>query len=129
VGARRRVALAAAVSAALLVPLALFGGSSFAKGFAAVAQYQYGGKTTLCHHTHSKKHPTVTITVANAAVKAHMRHHDTLGPCPSSSSTQESRGHKGKSADGQVTASAADGGHGDSGEHGNSGTHGNGHHG
>ena len=30
------------------------------------AQYQYGQKVTICHHTHSKKHPTVTITVSPA---------------------------------------------------------------
>ena len=42
----------------------------------------YGGKVTICHHTHSKKHPFHTITVSANAVPAHLRHGDTLGPCP-----------------------------------------------
>jgi hypothetical protein len=40
-------------------------------------------KVTICHHTHSKKNPFVTITVSQNAVAAHMRNHgDTIGPCP-----------------------------------------------
>jgi hypothetical protein len=40
------------------------------------------GKVTICHHTGSKKHPFHTITVSANAVPAHLRHGDTLGPCP-----------------------------------------------
>ena len=40
------------------------------------------GKVTICHHTHSKKNPFVTITVSQNAVAAHVRNHgDTIGPC------------------------------------------------
>lgn len=40
-------------------------------------------KVTICHHTHSKKNPFVTITVSQNAVAAHVRNHgDTIGPCP-----------------------------------------------
>jgi len=46
-----------------------------------------GRKVALCHHTHSKKHPLVTINVSQHAVKAHLRHHDTLGACPTPSTT------------------------------------------
>jgi hypothetical protein len=46
-----------------------------------------GRKVTLCHRTHSKKHPTQTITVSQHAVKAHLRHHDTLGACPQPATT------------------------------------------
>jgi hypothetical protein len=48
-----------------------------------------GRKVTLCHHTgRSKKHPNgVTITVSQSAVKAHLRHHDTLGACPKPTTT------------------------------------------
>jgi hypothetical protein len=42
------------------------------------SENQYEGKTTICHHTHSKKHPWVLITVSNNALKAHKKHGDTL---------------------------------------------------
>jgi hypothetical protein len=38
-------------------------------------------KQVICHHTHSKKHPTHTITVSSSAVPAHLKHGDTLGAC------------------------------------------------
>lgn len=84
-GAKRRLAFASAVSMALLVPLAVFGGSGFAKGLSsAAAQYQYG-KVTVCHKTHSHKNPNVTITVgAKAAAKMIAAGRATPGPCPSS---------------------------------------------
>jgi len=47
------------------------------QGTPSAAQYQYGKqKVTLCHK--GKK----TITVGAPAVKAHLRHGDTLGRCP-----------------------------------------------
>ena len=66
-----------------------------AAGFAAASIASGGGlrllktgttstvpkKQTICHLTHSKKHPTVTITVSSSAVPAHLRHGDTLGAC------------------------------------------------
>jgi hypothetical protein len=36
---------------------------------------------TLCHRTHSWKHPSHTITVSQNAVAAHVRHGDSLGQC------------------------------------------------
>jgi hypothetical protein len=75
---RSRVAAAAIMSAGVLVPLGVFGGTGFAQsGSPAQAQY----KITICHHTHSKKHPTVTISISNRAWPAHQKHGDTLGPC------------------------------------------------
>ncbi len=63
----RRAWMAAAVSAAFLVPLGIFGAPALASSVAAASQYEYGGssqyqyKVTICHRTHSKKHPFVQI--------------------------------------------------------------------
>jgi hypothetical protein len=38
-------------------------------------------KVTICHHTHSRKHPSHTITISSHAWPAHARHGDTLGAC------------------------------------------------
>jgi hypothetical protein len=110
---RLRLVLAGGVSAALLIPLIAFGGIGFAKNSPSVGQYQYGkGKTTICHRTGSKKHPMHTIVVSNSAVPAHLRHGDTLGPCPprTAPTTSSSSSNKGK----------------DKGEHGNGKGNGNG---
>ena len=78
---KRSGAIAALVTGATLVPLVAFGGVGLAAQNApSAAQYQY--KVTICHHTHSKKHPMHTITVSVNALKAHLKHHDTLGACP-----------------------------------------------
>ena len=109
---RVRLATAAVVTGALLVPLAVFTGAGFAKSPSA-AQYQY--KITICHHTHSKKHPMVTISVSVRAWPAHQRHHDTLGACPPPTAT--------------TTVASPNGNSHDSGDdhHGNSEGHGKGH--
>jgi hypothetical protein len=36
---------------------------------------------TICHHTESKKKPTVTITVGEDAVEAFLAQGDELGAC------------------------------------------------
>ena len=38
-------------------------------------------KVAVCHKTGSKKHPYVTIKVAQSSVKAHLRHGDAFGAC------------------------------------------------
>lgn len=44
------------------------------------AQSQYGReRVTICHHNGSGK--PVTITISRAALPAHLRHGDTIGPC------------------------------------------------
>jgi hypothetical protein len=93
----RRAWTAAAVSAAFLVPLGILGGPALASSVVAAAQYEYGGssqyqyggsssqyqyKITICHRTHSKKHPFVQISVSVHSEHAHLRHGDTLGTCP-----------------------------------------------
>lgn len=110
---KRSVVLAACVTAATLVPLVVFGGVGFAQGLPSASQYQYG-KITICHHTHSAKHPTVTITISMSAWRAHQRHGDTQGACPAP-----------KSATTPTTSTT----HGNSGNSGNNGNGNNGHHG
>ena len=99
-----RLAFAGGLTAALLVALASFGGLGYAAAGASslagsvkrvtgteqprtvaesAAQAQYVARVTICHNTGSATNPTVTITVAESAVAAHVRNHgDTLGPCP-----------------------------------------------
>src|SRR5262245_32223221 len=81
-----RFALAGAVIAVAVPVAPLMSGVGFAKSSMSSAAYgQYGKKVTICHHTHSKKHPWVTITVSSSALKAHKKHGDDLtGPCPAS---------------------------------------------
>jgi hypothetical protein len=56
------------------------------------AQYP-PSKVTICHHTHSQKNPTVTITVSVHALPAHLKHGDTVGPCsPQAPSTPAEHG-------------------------------------
>ena len=44
------------------------------------AHHQYGhDHVTICHHTQSGRH--VTITIARAALPAHLAHGDTIGRC------------------------------------------------
>jgi hypothetical protein len=85
-GTKARVMAGAAVSAAFLVPLSIFGGPAFAGS--AASQYEYGSgsaqyqyRVTICHLTGSKKHPGHTITVSSKAVPAHLAHGDHLGRC------------------------------------------------
>jgi len=93
---RARTLLGLAVVTATVLVAAALAGFGFAKGSptapsAAANQY---GKVTICHHTKSKKHPWVTITISKSAWLAqwHKTHpDDTLGPCPASKTK-----HKGK---------------------------------
>ena len=93
--ANRRALGAVAVSGLLLVPLGIFGGSALAhNGGPSASQYQY--KVTICHQTHSKKHPWVRITISSSALPAHLnRHHDStnLSLCPASSATHQVSSH------------------------------------
>jgi hypothetical protein len=121
---RFRLALGAMVSAALLVPLAVYGAPAIAKSassashqYSACGQYgssdheygssddeygssdhQYGSacdqyRVTICHRTHSKKHPWRLITVSSRALKAHLRHGDTLPPCSTQPAGKKKHGH------------------------------------
>jgi len=83
---RLRIVAAACVSIGLLVPLAAFGAVGNGQSPSA-AQY----KITICHHTHSKRHPMVTIKISNKAWKAHQRHGDTMGACPAPSKSNHGK--------------------------------------
>jgi len=114
---------AAVVTAVTLVPLAVFGGVGFAKGNASASEYQYGpsggqyGKVTICHHTHSRKHPYVKITISMQAwLHGHSHHGDVQavnGTCPTAP----------PAANSNTTT------HGNSANHGNGNNGSNGHHG
>ena len=127
---RFRLALGAVVSAALLVPLAVYGAPALAKSASSAShqyksscgQYgasggQYGSsckqyRVQICHRTHSKKHPWVKITVSNRALKAHLRHGDTFPPCSTqpAAKTKHGKGHGNGNGHGH-----GNGKHGDSG--------------
>jgi hypothetical protein len=116
---------AAVVTAVTLVPLAVFGGVGFAKGNASASEYQYGpsggqyGKVTICHRTHSKKHPYVKITVSVAAwLHGHGKHAGDI-KLNSSSDTCPTTPPAAPTNNSSTT-------HGNSGDHGNGN---NGHHG
>jgi hypothetical protein len=70
----------AVVAAAVVFSVSL-AGLSFANGGPApsTAEYQYG-EVTICHHTHGRN-GGVTIRVDANALRAHLAHGDTIGPC------------------------------------------------
>jgi ribosomal protein S14 len=75
---RLRFVLAGAatlVTAAALASAALAGFHALDLGPAAASQYP-GKKVTVCHRTHSKKHPWVKIRISRHALRAHLRHGD-----------------------------------------------------
>jgi len=136
-----RLASAGTAAAALLAAFAAVAGAGLSSTSSSSSEYQYGPgghqygqKVTLCHHTHSKKHPTVTITVGAPAVKAHLKHGDVLGACPAVVPAVNAKKHHGngkgknKASDNSSTPAT----HGNSDKHGNQGGnngHGNNGHG
>jgi len=82
----RLIAGTSVLAVSAFVGLGLVAGIGLASGSSVSAQYQYGHRVTICHETHSAKHPWVTITIARAALKAHLRHGDIEGPCASAGS-------------------------------------------
>ena len=130
--ANRRLVGAAIVSCLLLVPLGVFGGSALAHNSGpSAAQYQY--KVTICHRTHSKKHPWVIIRISNRALPAHLRHGDMFPPpCPTTLGVSHKHGKPATTGPAQNAAHVDNGGnevnHGNSG-HGPPTGHDTGHHG
>jgi hypothetical protein len=81
-----RVILAGGVGALAFAALTSVGAAVSPSGTVA-ATVKYTEKVTICHRTHSKKNPFVTIRVSRNALKAHQRHGDTIGPCSSATFT------------------------------------------
>jgi hypothetical protein len=125
---RIRLASTAAVTVvlgAVLASAGVAGLSSLGSGPAAATQYP-GKKVTICHKTHSKKHPWVKIRVSTHALKAHLRHGDFVvddaHPCPPADASAASKHHKNKHKGGGAAKKKH--GHGaDAKAHGKSGSH------
>ena len=118
-GFNYRVWTAVVVSAAFFVPLGVFGAPALARSASAASEYQYSGssqyqyKVTICHRTHSKKHPSVQISVGAPAAKAHLRHGDTLGACPAvAPPVQGKHGHGDDHGNGNGNGNGGGNGHG-----------------
>jgi hypothetical protein len=119
-GFNSRLMAALAVSAALFVPLAVFGAPALARSASAASQYQYSGssqyqyKVAVCHHTHSASHPWVQINVASAGwLHGHSKHRGdflvtSAFPCPPTTPpgsivAPRGHGHGNKSGHGKDT--------------------------
>jgi hypothetical protein len=79
----RRVRLGVIAGLGAAFAIAAFGpvaGAVSPAGDAASAK-QYQDKVTICHRTGSKKKPFHTIRVSRNALKAHLKHGDSIGPC------------------------------------------------
>ena len=76
----RRSFTAMLIAAAAVTALGALGGIGAIGGSVGLAQYQYG-RVTICHVA-GQSGERVTITVAAAAVPAHLAHGDATGPCP-----------------------------------------------
>jgi hypothetical protein len=118
-----------------LAALGVLAGASWsATGSSSSEHEQYGKKVTICHHTHSKKHPFETITIGAKAAAKHLKHGDTLGACPTTTTTGTTTTTKHKDDDGDAddngtttSTTSHEGGHGNSGSHGHGDSHGNSH--
>jgi hypothetical protein len=82
-----RIAAATALVVCMVMAFAALGGVGQAGNAISAAQSQYGKKVTICHKGK-------TIKVSKHAVRAHLRHHDTLGPCSTVKAKKHKKHHK-----------------------------------
>ena len=81
------IAAATALVVCMVMAFAALGGVGQAGNAITAAQSQYGKKVTICHKGK-------TIKVSKHAVRAHLRHHDTLGPCSTVKAKKHKKHHK-----------------------------------
>jgi hypothetical protein len=81
-----RIAAAAALVACMVIAFAALGGIGAAQTAVNAAQGQYGKKVTICHKGK-------TIKVSKHALRAHLRHGDTLGPCSKAKKHKKAKKH------------------------------------
>jgi hypothetical protein len=74
--------VAAVVAAFAVAGLGSVGAAVVPTGDAASAKQYEPKKITICHRTGSKKNPFRTIRVSQNALKAHLKHGDAIGACP-----------------------------------------------
>lgn len=86
-GGLLRVFLAGGVAALAFAALTSVSAAVSPSGTAGATKQYNPKKVTICHHTHSKKNPFVTIRVSQNALKAHLKHGDTIGTCASATFT------------------------------------------
>jgi hypothetical protein len=97
-----RIAAAAALAIGMLLAFAALGGVGLAQTNGGPGGKQYGkNKVTLCHK--GKK----TIRVAQPAVKAHLKHGDTLGTC-ASAKAKKAKAAKAKAAKAKAAKAKAE---------------------
>jgi hypothetical protein len=121
----KKLAAALAITAALLVPLAVFGAPAFATSLqSSSAQYEYGATVTICHRTHSATNPFVKITISIEGWRnGHSRHSgDILLTNPNASCPTSAPATAESSSTTTTTTRESDDQHGKSGnQHGKSG--------
>ena len=113
----RRYAPVLAVTALLIAGGFAAASIASGRGLASVSKTSTTSTTShkvlLCHHTHSKKHPTHTISVDQHAVAAHLKHGDTQGAC--SGSAPKNNKNKNTSTTTTTTSTTSTTTHGNSG--------------
>jgi hypothetical protein len=93
-GRSARLTVAGAVAVGVLSAFAAVAGVGLSQIRSdEYGEYQYGGKVVICHHTHSKKHPFVTLSVGAKAAEAHVKRHtgDHLGRCSATELAPQSK--------------------------------------
>ena len=120
---RARTVFGVSAVGVVLAAAGVLGGVGFAKNSVSAMDAQYG-KSAICHKTHSKKHPSHTITVSNAAVPAHLRHGDTMGACVTTTATSTTTTTTSSTTTTAVASASTSSGPGKSGGHGKGGGHG-----